>query len=63
MLNNIWNWLMQPTADGATYLQAIIMTSLLCGVLYVLVKDMKQGIKEFISLLAEPETSADDMVG
>lgn len=28
------NWLLQPTSDGATYLQVIILVPLLCVLIY-----------------------------
>lgn len=34
---NIINLLLQKTADGATYLQAIIMLLLLCAVVYLVI--------------------------
>ena len=33
-MNKIIDWLLQPTPDGATYLQAIMVVTLLCAVLY-----------------------------
>lgn len=33
-MNKLINWLLQPTPDGATYLQAIITSILLCVLIY-----------------------------
>lgn len=45
----IINWLLQPTSDGATYLQVIILVPLLCVLIYGIyfaVSDIWNDIKE-----------------
>ena len=44
----IINWLLQPTPDGATYLQAITLTAILVPIMIVLVKDMKELFRDYI---------------
>lgn len=34
---NVMNLLLQRTADGATYLQVILMLGLLCAVIYMVI--------------------------
>ena len=48
-MTKIINWLLQPTSDGATYLQVIILAPLLCVLIYGIyfaVSDIWNDIKE-----------------
>ena len=48
-MNKLINWLLQPTSDGATYLQTIITSILLCVLIYGIcfaVSDIWNDIRE-----------------
>lgn len=50
-MDKLINWLFQRTMDGATYLQAIILSAILCALVFALVvninsifRDLKKGV-------------------
>lgn len=46
MFDGIISWLMTPTRDGATYLQAIIMTVALIAAVVMWVGMIREGLEE-----------------
>ena len=45
-MEKIINWLLQSTSDGSTYLQVIIISTLLCLFLYLLFTDFEKIVEE-----------------
>lgn len=45
----IINWLLQPTANGATYLQAIILSLFTFIIVSVVIRNIKSLIKDYKS--------------
>lgn len=43
-MNKLINWLLQPTQNGATYLQVLIVGALMCVVLHLFFKNIKEVI-------------------